>query len=126
MPHRQSAVIFYRTSAVEYLLGGSRVMLTCPSCTKAIGFRTIAFATFPVWLRCPHCKTKLRGNAFIKAQGFVIIPVLFAVPSILIFLSDLGWPQKALACVLVVSIVSIANIVATLVWGRYFLRNDAA
>lgn len=101
-------------------------MLSCPSCTKPIGFRTIAFATFPVWLRCPHCRTKLRGNAFIKVQGFVIIPVLVAVPSALIFLSDLGWSEKALACVLVVSAVSIPNIVATLVWGRYFLSDDAS
>lgn len=101
-------------------------MLTCPSCTKKIGFRTIALATFPVWLSCPHCRTKLRGNAFIKAQGFVIIPALVAVPGILIFLSDLGWSQKAAACVLLVSVVSLTNIIATLVWGRYFLLDDAA
>ena len=101
-------------------------MLTCPSCTKKIGFRTIAFATFPVWLRCPHCRTKLRGNAFIKTQGFVIIPILIGVPVVFIILSHLNWAQKALALVLVASIVSVANVVATLVWGRYFLRDDVA
>jgi len=101
-------------------------MLTCPSCTKKIGFRTIAFATFPVWLRCPHCKSKLRGNAFIKAQGFFIIPILVAVPAIFILFSDFSRLQNALALFLVVFLVSIPNIFATLRWGRYFRRDDDA
>jgi hypothetical protein len=101
-------------------------MLTCPSCTKKIGFWTIAFATFPVWLTCRYCKSKLRGNAFIKAQGFVIIPIFTAVPIILIMFSDLSWPHRMLAFVLLALAVSLANVIATLVWGRYFLRDDAA
>ena len=99
-------------------------MLTCPSCTQKIEFRTIAFAAFPVWLTCPHCGTKLRGGALIKAQGFCFIPLFVAAPVIFIMTSDLPRLQKIFGLVLVVAFVSITNILVTLRWGRYFRRDE--
>ena len=106
-------------------LGRTTPMATCPHCNTRVSLRTITFALCPIWIVCPACATKLVGGWFIKTQGVIII-VVVATFTVLVMRSFPAWRDRILWLAAGVFVISLVNTVATLLWGRYELRQSRA
>ena len=90
---------------------------------KAITWQQIAGAPFPLLLKCRSCKARLVGNHFVLLQALTVpvVPLLVAIAGI-----ALAWPLSQQDVILVLLFTlsvtvmfTIANVFATVSWGRY-------
>lgn len=102
-------------------------MSRCPGCHKPIPFHTIAFAAFPVWITCPGCQARLVGGPFVVAQTVIVLVVAAIVTAwacaALVSSSFVLSEAKAVGIALLAVIpFAAANVVVTMLWGRYRKR----
>lgn len=100
-------------------------MSRCPHCSQPIPFRTVLFSPYPVWISCPSCRAKLVGDCFIKIQGFVIVPILGIMLGIAAALTRRPFLHQIALVVVGGVIIGLLNVIATIRWGRYFLRTQS-
>lgn len=101
----------------------SDAMAACPACKHRIGFREIAFAPRPIFLQCSNCNAELIGSNFVRLQAIGLVIAPLAVAGAMLFLSRPLTYQNLLVigilALLFTVIFAIANVFATVYWGRY-------
>lgn len=58
-------------------------MNPCANCDQPIGFKTLLFSIFPVWVTCPHCQAKLVGSRLVR---LVVLVQSLVIAAIFVFL----------------------------------------
>ena len=97
--------------------------MKCPNCNCDIRWHQIAFASYPVWITCKNCETKLVGNTFIKLQAVFVLLLAGAV-FFGVLLASWSLPIKYLALFVGLSFVVGFNVWLTLFKGDYRVRNQ--
>lgn len=100
-------------------------MTRCPECYKRIPFRTIFFALCPVWITCPHCKTKLAGDKFIVIQGFVLVIIALCTAIAALKLVSSTTAYFLVMAPIVLLMAAVATFI-TQVKGKYRRRGGKA
>ena len=59
----------------------TRPVPACPTCSEAIGYRSVAFRLFPPGVQCPRCGTSLSRSKFVRlpARPFVLVSVMLGL-----------------------------------------------
>ncbi|MGP0068580.1 MAG: hypothetical protein ACLQGP_33895 [Isosphaeraceae bacterium] len=91
----------------------------CPGCGKDIGVWPVLSAALPTWIRCPHCKSRLRYRNIAGTMAIVLTGLcgLFVVTFVRVSL--LKTPRRALIGAAVVIVGYILVELAT----TWYLRN---
>ena len=108
--------------------GPTKSVAKCPACTHPIGFRKVASAAFPLFLNCDRCNARLLGGTFVRIQA-VLILVAPPLAAAAMLLRSRPWSYKALVLVclytlLITLVLAVANVPATVYFGRYELRDQ--
>jgi hypothetical protein len=108
----------------------SQPVATCPACKHGIALRQVAFAPFPLFLRCEQCNARLIGGTFVRLQAIFITVTPLIVAGTMLFLT---WPWSkqdflfvGLVALFLGVVLALVNVPATVYWGRYSLRDPTS
>lgn len=91
----------------------------CPGCGKDIGVWPVLSAALPNWVRCPHCKSRLRYRRAGGVIAIVLVGLLGVVVVTFLKVSSLATPRRSLIGAAIVIVSYILVELAT----TWFLRN---
>ena len=95
--------------------------MNCPNCHVKIKWHQIAFAAFPVWIKCESCGAKLVGNSYIKIQACLVI-FLGAVMGAGVASLSVQTHLKLLFFVIGVLVITAPNIYLSMLNGKYSIK----
>lgn len=102
--------------------------MRCPACEQEIPFRKILFAVNPIFIRCPHCEARLRGDASMMILGALVVlgALALAVPGILLIHRALDrplrWVAYAAFAVVLSAAIGVPMTRVAMRRGRYLVR----
>ncbi|MEM9828167.1 MAG: hypothetical protein AAF958_16365 [Planctomycetota bacterium] len=116
----------YRPPESDHL--GDVDRAACPVCQQTISWQQIAFSSFPVFITCRQCSTRLVGRRFVVVQAIVLISVPILVVGLMPLLVFVpAWKltvyQTIVTAVVLASALACLNVPITRIWGRYRVRD---
>lgn len=103
--------------------------MNCPACDQEIPFQKVLFAVNPIFIRCPSCQARLRGDATMMGIGalVVLVALALAIPGILWISQTLDGPWRWVAyggfIVVLSAAIGVPMTRFTMRRGRYVLRD---
>jgi DNA-directed RNA polymerase subunit RPC12/RpoP len=91
----------------------------CPACGKEIGVWPVFSAAMPSWIRCPHCKSRLRYRKTAGVFAIVLVGLLGLMIVTFIRVSALTTPRRGQ----IGASVALASCVLAELATVWFLRN---
>ena len=110
-------------------MGYSR-SVNCPVCDQEIPFRKVLLSVNPIFIRCPHCRARLRGDRTMMILGATVClaAVAVAIPGLLWITRTWSgaprWLAYAAFILTVSALIGIPMTWVTMNRGRYVRRDD--